>query len=197
MGLLLKTSTFDKIMSAVNNPAVAKDVFKETENYSLPKPPGNPLVPLDNIEEFAIPAYQFSLEILGKTAAIFQKISGMSVTRSVEPLTEGGRNHHTLEFPGQVSYGHLTFETGLTTSQFFWNWMMDGQFAGSATSLNFSLKQYRPNPQGGSPAFEQAKNWNFYNGFPVNWKISELDLDDSKRIVIESLEISFDFFELS
>ena len=198
MGLLLKTSTLDKLKSALNNPspALIKDIFKETEQYSAPQPPGNPLIPLDNIEEFAVPSYQFSMEILGKTAALFQRISGVTVTRNVEPLTEGGRNDHTLEFPGQVSYGHITFESGLTSSKFFWLWMMDGQFFGSATSLNFSLKQYSHNPQGDSPAFPEVKNWNFFNAFPVSWKISDLNIDDSKGIVIESLELSFDFFEL-
>jgi phage tail-like protein len=120
----------------------------------------------------------------------------MSVTRSVEPLTEGGRNYHTLEFPGQVSYAHITFESGMTSNIFFWNWMMEGQYHGSTTPLNFSLKQYRHNPDSDSPAFVEVKNWDFLNAFPVKWKVSDLDIENSKKIVIETLEISYDFFML-
>lgn len=197
MSLLLQKSTLSKLTSALNNPAAVKNIFKETENYTLPKPPGNPLMPLDNIHEFPVPSYQFSMEILGKTVALFQRISGMSVSRNVETFTEGGRNDHALEFPGQISYGHITLEAGLTSSKFFWLWMIDGNVGGSATRLPFSLKQYTHNSQGDSPAFPEVKNWNFSDAFPVSWKISELDIENSNKIVIESLELSFAFFELS
>jgi len=179
------------------------------------KPKPKKYEPLTNIEEYPIPVYQFALEIRAEEAlkpedntpdtvvALFQSISGMSIKRDVEPLTEGGLNAYTYEFPGHVSYEHITFEGGLTSSSFFWDWMVEGQLDGRAEAKNFTLVQRRPNPDydpNGSDEqkkiFVEIKLWNFSGAYPVSWKISDLDLDNSEKIVIESLELSFDYFEL-
>lgn len=168
------------------------------------KPTPKKLTPLKDIEEYPIPVYQFAIEIDDPNGnavivALFQSVTGMSVKRAFEGLTEGGVNNFAYEFPGQISYEHITLEAGLTSSDFFWEWMMDGQFDGRAQVKNFVLVQRRPNPDYASSSddiFKEIKRWEFTNAFPVSWKISDLSLDDSKKIVIESLELSFDFFEL-
>jgi phage tail-like protein len=152
--------------------------------------------PLTNLEEYPIPTYQFSIKFGGDTVALFQSVKGLSVTREVEPLKVGGENNFGREFPGHISFGHVTFEVGLTSSNYFWDWMVAGQLDGYANSRDFTLIQRRPNPAGGSPLFEEVRKWNFDNAFPVSWKLSDLVLDDSQKIVIESLELSFDFFEV-
>jgi phage tail-like protein len=158
--------------------------------------------PLVSIEEYPIAIYQFAIEISrspGAIIALFQSVTGISATREIEPLTEGGLNSYTHEFPGHVSYGHVTLETGLTSSTFFWEWMMAGQHHGIVRKFTFDLVQRRHNPdysQSKDDIFKEVKRWSFYNAFPVSWKISDLSLDDSEKIVIESLELSFDFFEL-
>jgi phage tail-like protein len=158
--------------------------------------PGKPkylteLKPLSDFEEIPIPAYQFSIEIGSVTAALFQACKNLEVTREVEKLTEGGLNAYTYEFAGHVSFGHVTLETGLTTSDFFWKWMTDGQLDGWIHPLDFSLVQRRPSPG----TFTEVRKWDFFNAFPVKWKISDLSVDDSQKIAIESLELSFDYFE--
>jgi len=168
------------------------------------KPSPKKLTPLKDIEEYPVPAYQFAIEIddpsgNAVTVALFQSVTGMSVKRAVDPLTEGGVNNFAYEFPGHVSYEHITLGAGLTSSDFFWEWMMDGQYDGRAQAKNFVLVQRRPNPDYASPSddiFKEIKRWNFFNAFPAGWKISDLSLDDSQKIVIESLELSFDYFEL-
>jgi phage tail-like protein len=169
---------------------------------SKPKPKA--LTPLSSIEEYPIPNYQFAIEIndaqnKSVVVALFQSVTGMSVKRNVEPLTEGGVNYYSYEFPGHIAYEHITFETGLTSSDFFWEWMMEGQYEGRAQAKDFILVQRRPDPDYSGPPgdiFKEIKRWNFCNAFPVSWKISDLSLEDSKKIVIETLELSFDYFEL-
>lgn len=151
--------------------------------------------PLTDLEEYPVPTYQFAVKFGSDIVALFQSVRGISVTREVEPLKVGGENNFGREFPGHVSYGHVTFEVGLTSSKYFWDWMMAGQFDGYASARAFTLIQRRPNPAGGSPIFEEIYKWNFENAFPVSWKLSDLVLDDSQKIVIESLELSFDYFE--
>lgn len=158
-------------------------------------PPGPvTLTPLTDIEEYPIPIYQFSIDVDGNIVALFQRVAGMSVSRGTESVAVGGENFFGREFPGQISFGHITFEAGLSSSTFFWDWMMTGQFEGRAHSLAFALIQRRPNPKGGTPV--GVKLWNFVNAFPVSWKISDLKIDNSQSIVIESLELSFDYFYL-
>ena len=158
--------------------------------------PGKPkyltdLKPLSSFEEIPIPAYQFSLEVGDITVALFQACRNLEVTRDVEKLTEGGLNAYTYEFAGHVSFGHVTLETGLTSSDFFWRWMNAGQLDGWIQPMDFSLVQRRPSPE----KFVSVRKWDFFNSFPVKWKISDLSVDDSQKIVIESLELSFDYFE--
>jgi phage tail-like protein len=151
--------------------------------------------PLSDLKEYPLPAYQFSIEFGSDTVALFQSIRGISVSRKTEPLEVGGENNFSRELPGRVSYGHVTLETGLTCSTFFWDWMMDGQLNGCAARKDFTLVQRRPNPGGGSPIFSEVHRWNFVGAFPVSWKISDLGIEDSQKIVIETLELSFYYFE--
>lgn len=162
---------------------------------TLQKPQIDSTTPLGSVEEFPIPAYQFSIEIGDVVVAFFQSISGLAVSREVEPLKVGGLNNHAYEFPGQITYGHVTFELGLTSSDFFYKWMLDGQYSGRAALRNFTLVQRRPNPKGSKPIFEEVKRWNFINTFPVSWKITDLNIKDSQSIVLESLELAFEYFE--
>jgi phage tail-like protein len=159
-------------------------------------PAAETLKPLTDFNEIPVPIYQFSIEIDGDVIALFQSMNGMSVSREVEPLNEGGVNHYGYEFPGQVSYAHVTFETGLSSSDFFWKWMMAGHLDGRAQSMDFFLVQRRSAPSGTSPIYEEVKRWNFHNAYPVNWSISDLNVDGTENIVIETLELSFDYFEL-
>ena len=165
---------------------------------SLTSPAALTVAPLADLNEYPIPVYQFSIlfDDPEKPVALFQTISELSVTRAIEPLTEGGLNDFGREFPGQISYGHITFGVGLSSSDFFYKWMMDGRYAGRAAGKNFTLIQRRPNPDGDTPIFVEVKRWSFENAFPVSWKLPELSLKDSDNIVIESLELSFDFFDL-
>lgn len=157
--------------------------------------------PLTNIDEYPVPSYQFKIMIgtMADPIALFQTVSGLSVSRKVEPVEVGGVNGYGFEFPGQISFGHVTFGVGLTSSRFFWEWMMAGQIPGYALKMDFTLAQRRPNPNldpAETDVFPEVKLWNFKNAFPVSWKLSDLSLDDSQKIVIESLELSFDYFEL-
>jgi phage tail-like protein len=169
-------------------------IIQSTSSISSPTP--ETLTPLSDVYEIPIPIYQFSIEIGDAVVALFQSLNGMSVSREVEPLNEGGVNHYGYEFPAQVSYSHVTFETGLSSSDFFWKWMMAGQYDGRAQALDFFLVQRRSAPTGTSPIFEEVHRWNFHNAFPVSWSISDLNVDETDHIAIETLELSFDYFEL-
>jgi phage tail-like protein len=143
-----------------------------------------------------VPAYQFSVEVDGEILAFFQSISGLSVQRKVDPQPEGGRNEYVLELPGPLSYGHVTLNMGMSFSTMFWKWMMEGQYDGKVSKKDLFLSQRAPNPLIGIPIYLEAKRWSFYQAFPVSWKLSELSVDQNTKITIETLELSFQYFEL-
>jgi phage tail-like protein len=146
-------------------------------------------------QEEPIPAYQFSFEVDDVVVALFQKFGGMRIERAVEAFTEGGVNDCTVELPGQISYAHVTLESGLCSSRFFWNWMKAGQYQGYAYKKSFTLAQRRPSTEDGE-YWKVVRQWFFINAYPVAWSISDLSVDDDSSIVIESLELTFDYFEL-
>lgn len=151
--------------------------------------------PLTDLKEYPVPGYQFSIEFGTEIVALFQSIRGISVSRKVEPLEVGGENNFSRELPGRMSYGHITLEVGLTSSDFFWEWMAAGRLGGYVSRKDFTLIQRRPDPEGGTPVFSEVHRWNFKGAYPVSWKISDLGIDDSQKIVMESLELSFEYFE--
>jgi len=180
---------------------ISVGLLQDTSSLTPPSPATFSPINVDD-DEFPIPNYQFVIEIDDVTVALFQNIKGMSVSREVEPLTVGGENNFGREFPGHVSYGHISFEMGLSSSDFFWKWMVKGDLDGYAHAKDFSLVQRRPQPDPSSASdeekiFEVVKTWNFHNAFPVSWKISDLSVENSSNIVIETLELSFDYFELA
>jgi len=149
--------------------------------------------PLIDIAKIPIVNYQFAIKIddMDEPVALFQKISGIKVERAIDSLTEGGFNEFTFEFPREFGYNHVTFEGGLTSSDFFYKWMMYGKEQGFALGKNFVLEQRYPD----KPA-DELKSWYFDGAYPVRWQISDLSVTDSKSIVIETLELSFNFFQL-
>lgn len=151
------------------------------------------IAPLTDIAEFPIINYQFAIKIGDEPdpVALFQQMAGMKVERNIDPLTEGGFNEFTYEFAREFSYSHLILKAGLSSSDFFYKWMMFGKEQGFAFGQDVILEQKFP----GKPA-DELKTWKFDGAYPVRWEISDLSLTDSKNIVIETLELSFNFFEL-
>ncbi|MCP4142903.1 MAG: phage tail protein [Chloroflexi bacterium] len=147
--------------------------------------------PIDSLEEYPIANYAFTIKIGDSPVALFQKVSGMTVQRSIDELTEGGFNEYTFEFPREFGYNHIIFESGLSSSDFFYKWMMYGKEQGFAMGKGFVLEQKFPDKPADTP-----KSWTFDGAFPVRWTISDLDITNSNTIVIETLELSFNFFQL-
>jgi len=170
-------------------------LLQTTSTIEAPK--DDTITPLGSLEEYPIAVYEFAIYIKDVNApvALFQSVSELEVKREVDTLSEGGMNEFGREFPKALSYSHITFSVGLSSNDFFYKWMMIGKEAGRAATKDFTLVQKRHNPKGGTPIFSEVRRWDFHNAFPVNWKLPELSLSDSEAIVIEKLELSFDFFE--
>lgn len=183
------------LLSIMTSPAVK--AAKKTVKKKLSSRPqkGGSAATIAQLE-FPIPGYQFAVMMKDEKAiAFFQNVTGLSVKRKVEPVIEGGENSFTREFPGPLTYGHVTLEVGLTSSKMFLDWMMQGKYTAAVEKRGFFLVQFQPK-EGGTPTYEEVKRWSFENAYPVSWKLSNLSADSTQKIAIESLELTFDFFEL-
>jgi phage tail-like protein len=170
-------------------------ILQKINTISTPDRPT--LQPLNTINAMPVPGYNFTVEINDVPIAFFQSCSGLEVKREVLAFSEGGLNDHGQELPGMVTFGHVTFETGFTKSTFFWDWMMSGKglYDGWVLKKDLVLVHRQPNPVQGDPVFIEVRKWKFINAFPVSWKISDLNVTESSKIVIETIEFSFDYFE--
>ncbi len=147
------------------------------------------------------PAYLFYVELSGVAVALFTECSGLSVTREVEEIVEGGVNNYTHKLPGRVRYANITLKRGLSLSRALWDWFQEGQYDFQAKRINFSIFQGAPGYNMASIAglgseIGKVKHWNVEDAYPVRWEISTLNTS-SREVVIETLEIAHHGLSLS
>ncbi|MCE1254735.1 MAG: phage tail protein, partial [Anaerolineae bacterium] len=120
MGILLTTTTKQ---DPTEDPFIAGKFSKMIVQRKIDKFP--PPLPSEDIP---FPGYLCIAMIDEKVVGLFQGLSDISVSREVEPFSQGGENDHTQELPKGISYGHVTLKTGYSTSKLFMSWMFAGQY---------------------------------------------------------------------
>lgn len=135
----------------------------------------------------AQPACRFYITIDGLPRAVFAEASGLSVETSVEDIEEGGQNDMVHRLPARTKLGNLTLKRGLTNSNEFLRWILDGS-QGRIARRNLSLILYRPD---GS----ESLRWDYIKAYPVKWSGPSLKSDDNNT-AIESLELAHEGFTL-
>ena len=147
------------------------------------------------------PAYLFYVELSGVVVALFTECSGLSVTREVEEVVEGGVNNYTHKLPGRVRFSNITLKRGLSLSRALWDWFQEGRYDFHAKRINFSIFQGAPGYNLASIAglgseVGKVKHWDVENAYPVRWEISALNTS-SREVVIETLEVAHHGLSLS
>jgi phage tail-like protein len=175
------------------------------------------------IENDPAPAWKFYLDILGVIVGEFTSMSGLSVTRKVELINEGGTNDYQQLLPGKLTHGDVTLSRGITYSRELWRWFstgsLDGQVMGlqSLEGLAYGLlkntgyrkkysepkKQKFRAPRGtalsiilGNTMGMKVKHWDLIGAIPVKWTGPELKTD-SNSMAIEQLTIAYHRLDLS
>jgi phage tail-like protein len=139
------------------------------------------------------PAYLFYVSISGLVVGLFTGCDGLSVTRQVEELREGGVNDHVHHLPGGVSLGKITLKRGLSISRVLWDWFNDGLYNCKVKRVNMSITQGAPGMNSLTAASSSGagivKTWNLEGAFPESWTLSSLDVNNTSQVAIESVEI--------
>lgn len=145
-------------------------------------------------------AFYFQLSfsgVTGKIDASFKEVSGISLERGIEEITEGG-NPYIHRVPTAVKYSNLVLKRGLVAKNSeVAKWCLDPvggislgpvSLTETITTKNIVVKLLN---EQGTP----LKSWSFVNAWPVKWSISDFN-SMNNEIAIESLEFAYSYFKV-
>lgn len=144
-------------------------------------------------------AFYFKLSfsgIPGTTDASFKEVSGISLEREIEEITEGG-NPYVHKVPKAIKYSNLVLKRGLVPKNSpvaKWCLSPTGGLSLGPISLTETIKTktiivHLLNEKG-SP----IKSWSFVNAWPVKWSMGELN-SMNNELAIESMEFAYSYFK--
>ena len=188
MGILLTTVTKQ---TPPDDPFKAGKFSSSTVVGPEPSIYEDKLVPYGDIP---YPAYLVAVLIDKKLVGLFQSISEIEIERKVDKLSQGGENESSIELPAEISYGHVTLNVGFSTSDLFIKWMLAGNYDAHPVYKDIEVHLGRPSQV--KKGVEMTRVWKFTRAFPIKWKISDLSVDETEKIVIETVELSFKEFEV-
>lgn len=132
-------------------------------------------------------AYNFKLEIRGVTEAHFTACSGLCVEIDAIEYREAGHGEVILKIPGQVHYGDVTLQFGLTKSTEIWKWLMTA-VQGKVQRKNVSVIMVD------ADGVTEVLRWNLSNAWPSKWQGASLNAL-CQEVAIESITLVFDGLE--
>jgi phage tail-like protein len=112
-------------------------------------------------------AYCFFVEIQGIFVGGFTSVEGIQANVEVSTVREGGRNDTEYKLAGQVTYGDLILNSGLTYVDPMWFWYKS-TLSGKIQRRNGTI--YLLSHRGIPVAW-----WNFYHAWPTSWEGPRFD----------------------
>lgn len=125
--------------------------------------------------------------------ARFKEISGLSVELGVKEIAEGGENRFKHRVPEGAHYPNLVLKRGLVLQELpFYQWCKKTIQGNLGAVLSLRSVQVVLLDDQGNP----LKTWNVANAYPIKWNVSDFNSMDG-QVVIESLEMVYQYFEVS
>jgi phage tail-like protein len=131
-----------------------------------------------------LPVFCFKVSIDGiggPTELFFKSVSGIKYETESLPIREGGANNTTFMLVGATKWSPLVFKNGFTKDSKLLDWR-HAWSTGDMTRADGVIQQF-------DTAFNVKAEWEFKNGWPTKWELSELDASKSE-LAIETLEIT-------
>ena len=139
--------------------------------------------------------FKFIVEIDGVASAGFQKCSELSVEVANVQYSEGGALIPNKS-PGRLTFADVTLERGATEDQDLFDWLTEVADASANAGLN--EPEFKRNldivqqDRDGS----ELRRWRLHNAWPVKFVAGDWD-NEADENVIESVTLTYDFFELA
>ncbi len=148
---------------------------------SNPAPPSNKTT--DRKDPLPVFCFKVTVNITGASGGegFFKSVGGLRYETEVIPIREGGVNDTTFQIPGAMKWSNIVLKQGFTGSSALLNWRQDWM-KGNMNRANGTIEQL-------NTALTVVATWQFFDGWPMKWEISEFDASKSE-LAIESLEIA-------
>jgi phage tail-like protein len=122
-------------------------------------------------------------ELTDPMTGFFKSVGGLSYETEVVDYREGGVNDSTFKLVGATKWANIVLSRGFCGPELL-KWREDWLKPGAKTRRGGTIKQMSANPNDPPLA-----TWTFSRGWPVKWKLSDLDASKSE-VSIETLEIA-------
>ncbi len=117
----------------------------------------------------------------------FQSVSGLSVDLETEEVAEGGENRFKHKIPVRTKYPNLVLKRGLLIDSDLIEWCRDA-------IENFEIKPINLTVMLLNEKHEALLTWSVTHAYPVKWVVEDFNAEENK-LVIESLELTYNYFE--
>jgi phage tail-like protein len=139
--------------------------------------------------------FKFLCTIDGFTYSGFQKCSELSVElASVQHFEGGGLIPN--KSPGRLTFADVTLERGATQDKELFAWFSDVAKLSSGLGLPDNAYKKHLDVVQQDRDGSTLRRWSLYNAWPVKFVAGEWD-NGSDENVIESVTLTYDYFELS
>ena len=138
--------------------------------------------------------FKYVVEIDGFTYAGFQKCSELSVEVANVQYFEGG-SLIPNKSPGRLTFADVTLERGATRDHDLFDWFQDVAITSSGLGLPDVVYKRNLDIVQQDRDGVTLRRWTLVRAWPVKFVAGEWD-NESDENVIESVTLTYDFFEL-
>ena len=118
----------------------------------------------------------------------FREVSGLTMELEEETITEGGENRFTQKLPVRARYPDLVLKRGLLTSSELRKWCEAAIQRLEIRPANVLIALL-------NEQHEPLQTYTVINAWPKKWSISDFNAESSD-IVVESLELAYQYFKI-
>lgn len=136
-----------------------------------------------------VPGYAYQVLLDNVLQAAFTSVSGLSVTRDVELLREGGLNDGVHWLHSGFSFGKITLERGIAHSHGLWDWFVIGAEDANVAKKSVVIEQLVPYTQ------KVARRYELEGAIATSWTGPRLAAGGTD-VAVETLEIAFSRFTM-
>ena len=122
----------------------------------------------------------------------FQSVSGLSIDLETEEIAEGGENGFKHKIPVRTKFPNLVLKRGMLMDSGVIDWCIDAleDFIFNPIDITVSLLI-----KDGDKSASPLQTWNIVHAYPVKWNVGDFNAEENK-LVIETLEISYNYFKI-
>lgn len=119
----------------------------------------------------------------------FREVSGLAVDLEEETVNEGGENRFVHKLPGRATFQPLSLKRGLLIDTGLKTWIEDAIYRLQIVPATVWVALL-------NEAHEALRTYVVHGARPKKWEVSAFSAESSE-VVIETLELTYNYFEVA